>query len=114
MYQREGVQERRKFGRRTVLKQAVIVTETGERLKCCVVDMSEGGARLRFAGGALPEGEFALEIPEDDFIVRCQRVHCQPDNTAGVRYTRSPARISWGQRTTRNTPVLSVIRKQED
>jgi hypothetical protein len=86
--------ERRKFGRRVVAKPSTIVLQNGERIKSLVVDISEGGARIRTASPASLTKFFKLEIPEDDFVVDCEVVHVQSD-AVGVKYTASPKRLSW-------------------
>lgn len=86
--------ERRKFGRRSVFKIATVVQGAGDRLFGHVIDISEGGARIQLPEVSLLLPEFFLEIPEDDFVVRCRLVHTQ-QNSAGVEFTRPPRRLSW-------------------
>ncbi|MEQ1714586.1 MAG: PilZ domain-containing protein [Hyphomicrobium sp.] len=85
--------DRRQFGRRAVLKHAFIV-QGEERTKCIVVDISDGGARIKLEKPEDVPENIALEIPEDDFVVHCQVVHIQ-SGSIGVKYIRSPMRISW-------------------
>lgn len=94
MFGKGAFQERRQFGRRSVLKHAIICDDEGGKRKCTVVDMSEGGARIKLDDVDKIPGEFLVEIPADDFVVRCRIVHRQPDSI-GVEFARSPSRISW-------------------
>jgi hypothetical protein len=86
--------ERRRFGRRSVFKVATVVQGAGDRLFGHVIDISEGGARIQLPEVSLLMPEFFLEIPEDDFVVRCRLVHTL-QNSAGVEFTRPPRRLSW-------------------
>lgn len=86
--------ERRNFGRRVVAKPSTLILESGERIKGLVIDISDGGARIRTADPGRLTKSFILEIPEDDFVVDCEIVHSLTD-AVGVRYTASPKRISW-------------------
>lgn len=89
--------DRREFGRRTVFKPAALVLADGRRIAGFVVDLSDGGARIKLSKPALIEPEFELEIPGDDFIVRCKIVHVD-DISVGVKYIKPPRRISWLKR----------------
>lgn len=89
--------DRRKFGRRTVFKSAVIVLSDGQRLPGSVVDFSDGGARIKLADVSAVGSEFDLEIPGDDFVVKCRLVHVE-DVYIGVQYIKPPRRISWSAR----------------
>jgi PilZ domain len=84
--------ERRKFGRRTVLKPALCIASDGGLTECTVVDQSDGGARVQLKSGE-PSLEFTLFIPEDDFAVRCIIVH-RREGQIGVKYLRLPTRIT--------------------
>lgn len=89
--------ERRQFGRRAVFKSAVIVLNDGRRLAGAVVDFSNAGARIKLEDAALVEPEFELEIPGDDFIVKCRLAHAE-DVYIGAQYIKPPRRISWSKR----------------
>lgn len=87
--------ERRQFGRRSVFKRALVIGKY-QRFECVVIDISEGGARIRCDDPQSIPRTFALQIADDDFIVQCEVVHVLP-NAVGVKYTRSPMRISWAK-----------------
>ena len=89
--------DRRQFGRRSVFKSAVIVLNDGRRLPGAVVDFSDAGARIKVADAALVGLEFELEIPGDDFVVRCRLAHTD-DVYVGAQYIKPPRRISWSTR----------------
>lgn len=89
--------ERRQFGRRAVFKSAVIVLNDGRRLAGAVVDFSDAGARIKLLEAAHVESEFELEIPGDDFVVKCRLAHAD-DVYIGVQYIKPPRRISWSKR----------------
>ena len=86
--------ERRQFGRRSAFKSATIVQDGGSRLSATVLDLSQGGARIRVAQPEAIGKEFYLEIPQNDFIVKCGLVHMQ-DTSIGAVFTRAPRRLSW-------------------
>jgi len=85
---------RRQFGRRPAFKSATIVQDGGARLAATVIDLSEAGARIKIARPEAVENEFYLEIPENDFIVKCRMVHMQ-DTSIGAVFIRAPRRLSW-------------------
>ena len=85
---------RRQFGRRPAFKPATIVQADGTRIPATVVDLSEAGARIKIADPDCAEKEFYLEIPADDFIVKCRIAHVQ-DASIGVLFIRPPRRLSW-------------------
>ncbi len=87
-------QDRRQFGRRPVFKPATIVQSGGQRLSVTVLDVSEGGARIKIEKPELVEKEFYLEIPEDDFIVRCRLMRVD-EGFVGAQYIKAPRRLSW-------------------
>jgi hypothetical protein len=87
-------QGRRQFGRRQAFKAATIVHADGQRLPATVIDLSEGGARIRVAQPEVVEKEFYLEIPGDDFIVKCRVIHIQ-EASVGAAFIRPPRRLSW-------------------
>ena len=89
--------ERRQFGRRSVFKSAVIITSDGQRLSGAVVDFSEAGARIKLAEEAIVSPEFELEIPGDDFVVKCRLAHTE-GVYIGAQYIKPPRRISWSTR----------------
>ncbi len=86
--------EKRKFGRRSVFKPAVIVQVSGERISGLVIDISDGGARFKTAEPEKISANVVLEIPADDFTVECEVVHCLSD-AVGLRYVASPKKLSW-------------------
>ena len=89
--------ERRQFGRRSVFKSAIIIAEDGRRLSGAVVDFSEAGARIKLAEEAVVGSEFELEIPGDDFVVKCRLAHSE-GVYIGAQYIKPPRRISWSAR----------------
>jgi hypothetical protein len=90
----ERSKEQRKFGRRTVFKPATIVCDDGRRIDGTLLDLSEGGAKIKVPDPDALSGEFYLEIPSDDVIIRCRFVHAD-DGIAGLKYIKPPRRISW-------------------
>lgn len=86
--------ERRQFGRRQVFKPAEIVLDDGRRFACAVIDFSDAGARIKLAKIEFAESEFDLEIPADDFVVRCRIMHTE-EVSLGVSFIKPPRRISW-------------------
>lgn len=93
----ERTREQRKFGRRPVFKAAVVALDSGERLAGTVLDLSEGGAKIKMTKPELLKGEFYLEIPDDDLIVKCCLIHIE-NAVAGVQYIKPPRRLSWLKR----------------
>lgn len=93
----ERPREQRKFGRRPVFKAAVLALDSGERLLGTVLNLSEGGAKIKMAKPELLKGEFYLEIPSDDLIVKCCLIHIE-DAVAGLQYIKPPRRLSWLKR----------------
>lgn len=91
-------EERRRFGRRTTFKRAEMIDLEGVTRLGIVVDMSEGGARIRTPEAMDMPATFDLKIPEDDFVVLCETVHRHTE-FAGVRFIQSPRRISWKTKT---------------
>jgi hypothetical protein len=87
-------QDRRQFGRRPVFKPATIVQSGGQRTPATVLNVSDGGARLKIEKPELVETEFYLEIPEDDFIVRCRLLRLE-DTVVAVQFIKAPRRLSW-------------------
>jgi PilZ domain len=107
----QAFNERRKFGRRSVCKHAVAVLEDGRRVEGVVVDISEGGARIQVKDVTLLQSTFMIEIPDDDFVVKCEIVHYL-ENAVGLRFIQSPRRLSWSQRS-KNISSIS-LRKAVD
>jgi hypothetical protein len=66
----------------------------GARIPATVIDLSEAGARIKTAAPDGIDEEFYLEIPADDFIVKCQLAHKQ-EASIGVLFIRPPRRLSW-------------------
>jgi hypothetical protein len=93
----ERPREQRKFGRRSVFKGAVLLLDSGERLPGTVLNLSEGGAKIKMANPELLKGEFYLEIPGDDLIVKCSLIHVE-GAVAGLQYIKPPRRLSWLKR----------------
>jgi hypothetical protein len=69
----------------------------GSRIAGFIVDRSDAGARIKLSNPDTVDPEFDLEIPDDDFIVRCKIVHID-DISVGVKYIKPPRRISWLKR----------------
>lgn len=84
--------ERRQFGRRKVCKQAKILSQDQTWLRCIVVDISEGGARIQLLEGA-PTQLHTLVIPEDDAAFACEIANSTP-NQIGVKFIALPQRIA--------------------
>jgi hypothetical protein len=85
--------ERRRFGRRDVCKCAEILLPDGERIRCIVVNISEGGALLnRLDDRNLPDF-FELVIPTDDVVTSCRVAH-RTNGKIGVEYVSLPRRAS--------------------
>jgi PilZ domain len=101
MFDKNVVPERRQFGRRAVLKHAVLCDDAGQRLNCLVIDISASGARIKIEDNIQIPDVFFVEIPADDFVVKCRIVHRQP-GSVGVHFIVSPSRLSW--RKSRTTP----------
>jgi hypothetical protein len=89
--------ERRQFGRRAAFKSAVVILDDGRRLPGAVIDFSDAGARIKLADAALVGPEFDLEIPGDDFVVKCRLAHAE-GIYIGAQYIKPPRRISWSAR----------------
>jgi hypothetical protein len=87
--------ERRRFGRRKVLKSAVIRTDSLQ-LPCFVLDISIDGAKIRLPADTPIVARFDLLIEVDDFIVQCNVVH-QTVDVLGVQFISSPRRLSWSK-----------------
>ena len=77
-----------------MFKAAVIELENGQRLSGTVLDLSEGGAKIKLPEPRRLIGEFYLEIPGDDLIVKCRLIHID-DAIAGLSYVKPPRRLSW-------------------
>lgn len=90
----ERPKEQRKFGRRTVFKPATIVFDDGRRMDGTLLDLSDGGAKIKVSAPDILTGEFFIEVPSDDFVVRCNLVHIERE-IAGLRFVRPPRRLSW-------------------
>jgi hypothetical protein len=90
--------ERRRFGRRSTFKMAVIVDgrdrQSPIRIQCIVVDISDGGARLQLDGFQAVPQYLELIIEADDFSVQCE-IAWSLENQMGVKFIRSPRRLSW-------------------
>lgn len=84
----------RKFGRRTVFKSAWISLDSHLTHPCIVVDISEGGARLKINQPDRLLPEFMLAIPEDDVLYQCHIAHRQSD-LVGVEFMRCAQSLSY-------------------
>jgi hypothetical protein len=93
----EKTENRRLFGRRTAFKSAAIAQAGGQRVAATVLDISDGGARIKIARPQVIEKEFYLEIPEDDFVVKCHTIYVR-ETSIGAKFTGSPRRLSWTRR----------------
>jgi hypothetical protein len=90
----ERLKEQRKFGRRSVFKPAVLAFDDGHRISGTLLDMSDGGAKIKVTNPEAINGEFYLEIPSDDLIIRCRVVRTEGP-IMGLQYTKPPRRLSW-------------------
>jgi hypothetical protein len=84
-------EDKRRAGRRRVLKGALIAYDDRRRtLPCTVRDISDTGARLRLTGAITAPDTFELLIDLDGFEADCQVVRRRADEIA-VRFiaTRS-------------------------
>ncbi len=90
----ERSRDQRKFGRRSVFKQAFIAFDDGRRVEGTVLDLSEGGAKIKVPDPEVLKGEFYLEIPGGDLIIRCRFVHVE-SGIVGLKYVKPPRRLSW-------------------
>lgn len=86
--------DRRKFGRRTVCKPAWISQDLRLAQRCVVIDISEGGARLKIDQPDTLCPEFMLAIPEDDLLYKCRIAHRQKDSV-GVEFMRCAQSLSY-------------------
>lgn len=91
------LKERRAFGRRATYTPARIVQAGGPQIDVAIVDLSGGGARLKFPADAEPPEAFLLLSEGLDLQAQCALVHKAGD-TYGVRFTAAPTRLSWGRR----------------
>ena len=74
--------------RRRMLKQARIVTNTGQStLDCLVRDISLGGARLKVENGLAVPASFELLLTTENTCVPAQVVWRKP-NEVGVRFAK--------------------------
>lgn len=85
--------ERRRFGRRDVCKPAVILLADGERHRCMIANISEGGALLNPLEVRDFPDRFELVIPSDDVVVSCRVAH-RTAGKIGVEYISLPRRAS--------------------
>ncbi len=72
----------------------MLALDSGERLPGTVLNLSDGVAKIKMAKPELLKGEFYLEIPDDDLIVKCSLIHIE-GAVAGVQYIKPPRRLSW-------------------
>lgn len=101
--------ERRQFGRRTVFKPAIVIQEGREDIRCAIVDISLGGARIQSSDVANLPLTLRLLIPDDDVYYDCRLVHRQ-DNTAGVEFLTVPRKLSrWRAREARKVAELDAL-----
>lgn len=90
----ERPKDQRQFGRRTVFKPGTVVLDDGQRIDGTILDLSEGGAKIKVPNPNLLTGEFFFEVPSDDLIVRCRVVRVDA-GIVGLRYIKPPRRLSW-------------------
>lgn len=105
--------ERRQFGRRKVLKSAVVMQEGREDIRCLVVDLSQGGARLQSdkVGDIMPT--LRLLLPDDDTYYDCRLVHRQP-GAVGVEFLTVPRKISaWREKLARKAAEQAAAAAKE-
>lgn len=87
---RDGV-DRRAFGRRKTCKPSIVETLAGELIRCTVVEISDGGVRIKLPADQKVPELFWLIIPDDEVRVECELVH-QQGQQFGARFVRSPIR----------------------
>lgn len=102
--------DRRSFGRRNTFKSATILTPTGDKVHCVVVNLSAGGALLRLRSELSSLETFELHIEVDDILVLCRVIH-HTDGNVGVQFMRSPRRASrvCKDRSDRMKPFLASV-----
>lgn len=59
-----------------------------------LLDLSEGGAKIKVPDPDALIGEFFMEVPSDDMIIRCRFIRAD-GGIVGIQYVKPPRRISW-------------------
>ncbi|MGD9804058.1 MAG: PilZ domain-containing protein [Hyphomicrobiaceae bacterium] len=102
-----AVKNRRRFGRRTTFKRALIVPERGDNVQCIAVSWSDGGALLDLGERDCPHDTFNLLLGDDDIVVYCNVVR-RFGRKIGVEFLRSPQRASRWETTSRQRAKILV------
>ncbi|MFA5957143.1 PilZ domain-containing protein [Hyphomicrobium sp.] len=90
----ERSKDQPKFGKRSAFKPADLVFDDGQRIAGTVLELSDGGAKIKVSDPQSLKGEFYLEIPSDDLSIRCRVVHIQ-DGIVDLQSVKPPRRLSW-------------------
>jgi hypothetical protein len=77
--------QRRQFGRREASRAALATLPGRPPVACTVLNLSEGGALIQFAGTAVPDRNFRLVIDDAPFTLICEIRH-QTADRIGVRF----------------------------
>lgn len=77
--------QRRQFGRRDASRAAIATLPGRPPVACTVLNLSEGGALIQFAGAAIPDRNFRLVIDDAPFTLICEIRH-QASDRIGVRF----------------------------
>jgi hypothetical protein len=88
---REQIEERRRHERKPVLWAATVEIR-GKRCEGLIVDLSPGGARLRFDAEAETGDELLLVL--DQFDTFGAKVIWQYDGEAGIHFVAAPADVA--------------------
>ena len=88
---RDQIEERRRFTRKPVLWAATVEIR-GKRCEGLIVDLSPGGARIRFDTKAETGDELLLVL--DQFDTFGAKVIWQYDGEAGIHFVAAPADIA--------------------
>lgn len=80
-----GRLQRRQFGRREMSRAAHAMLPGGSAIACTVTNLSNGGALVEFAGGAVPTRSFRLSIEGAPYTMVCEIRHQGP-SSVGVRF----------------------------
>lgn len=68
--------------------------DDGRRIEGTVLDLSESGAKIKVPDPDGLSGEFFIEVPGDDMIVRSRFIRVD-DGIVGIQFVKPPRRISW-------------------
>ncbi|ALL14812.1 PilZ domain-containing protein [Caulobacter henricii] len=82
-------EDQRAYARRPTSRKVYLVSGR-ETLRCALIDLAEGGGRIRLLGSTLPEGDLYL------VDIRMRRIHLsrvvwQSDREAGLQFVDSEA-----------------------